>query len=325
MTKISFFFRNPKVGISIGKVFNTITKYFPNSNNVIVPSPRSLPGSLLHNLLYIFRHRNKYGINHITGDIHYAVYALMGCKTVLTIHDMVLMENKKGLSRYIKGLIWYKWPVKFATYTTFISKHTKEEFEKYYGSELRNSKVIYNPVDDIYKVSKKPFNQERPVVLHVGTRENKNLTRVIEALNGIPCELRIIGKSTKDYLSCLKRNNIDFVFRENISEEELEKEYSNSDVISFPSTYEGFGMPIIEGQSEGKVVVTSDLAPMNEIANGSAILVDPYSVNSIRDGFITAIFDEDTRNRKIQLGLDNVKRFNSKTIASQYRELYNCI
>lgn len=325
MSDITFIFRNPKVGISIGKVFQTVMQKFPHANSIVVPSSRSLPLSVLKNILYVYRHRNRNGINHITGDIHYAVFALKGCKSIITIHDMILMENKKGISKLIKGWFWYRLPVKFASYVTFISKHTKEEFEKFYGKKLPNSSVVYNPVDEIYKPSKKTFNKSKPVVLHIGTRSNKNLFRVIKALKGISCKLVIIGASSKVYIDELKFNGIDYEFKSNLSEEELESEYNNSDIISFPSTYEGFGMPIIEGQAEGKIVVTSDMPPMNEIAGKGAILVDPYEVKSIRSGFLKAIEDDKLRESHIKEGFYNVKKFNVYKIASEYQHIYNII
>ena len=83
--------------------------------------------------------------------------------------------------------------------------------------------------------------------------------------------------------------------------------------------YEGFGMPIIEGQSIGRVVVTSNLSPMKEVAGNSAILVNPYDIESMKQGYLKAIKEHDYY---IKLGKINVKRFNLEEITKQYYQLY---
>ena len=88
----------------------------------------------------------------------------------------------------------------------------------------------------------------------------------------------------KDIEDMLRFYSIRYVYKCDLSNQEILDEYMNCDIVSFPSLYEGFGMPIIEGQAVGRVVFTSDLEPMKEIAGDAALLVDPYSIESIRNG-----------------------------------------
>ena len=107
-----------------------------------------------------------------------------------------------------------------------------------------------------------------------------------------------------------------------LTDEQMADEYRRADMVSFASLAEGFGMPIIEGQATGRVVVTSALPPMNEVAGGGAVLVDPLSVESIRHGFLAAMRDAELRRRLIAIGRANVERFSAETIAAQYVALY---
>ena len=113
-------------------------------------------------------------------------------------------------------------------------------------------------------------------------------------------------------------NNIEYSTCYNISDEELLEEYRNCDIVNFPSLYEGFGMPIIEGQATGRVVVTSNLSPMKDVAGGASILVNPRDVLSIRKGYIEAINNGD---KYVEKGLENVKRFSVSSITIQYFNL----
>ncbi|HQU94198.1 MAG TPA: hypothetical protein PLK77_18010, partial [Pyrinomonadaceae bacterium] len=73
------------------------------------------------------------------------------------------------------------------------------------------------------------------------------------------------------------------------------------------------------------LVVTSDRSPMKEIAGGGAILVDPASVDSIREGISAGITDNELRASTINRGRVNILRFEKSEIARQYLALYNDI
>ena len=78
-------------------------------------------------------------------------------------------------------------------------------------------------------------------------------------------------------------------------------------------------MPIIEGQALGKAVVTSNISPMKEIANDTCVLVDPFSVDSIKNGIIEAI---NNHSKYEELGKINVKRFSLDRKVEEYYNLY---
>jgi hypothetical protein len=61
---------------------------------------------------------------------------------------------------------------------------------------------------------------------------------------------------------------------------------------------------------------------MPEVAGDAACLVDPFSVESIRNGISRIINDDDYRNMLVKRGFENIKRFDPNTIALQYCELY---
>lgn len=325
---VTYFFRNKRAGFSIQRVFAPIVRYneTPASGTVAMPCFRADPLSILKNLLFTFRHRNKEGINHVTGDCHYILMALKGTKTVLTVHDLVTIHNARNpLKRAIMSLFWFKWPLKIADKVTCISNATRQDLLRHFKIAPEKVVVVYNPVDSAFQPFPKAFNKTCPVILHVGTGWNKNLDRVAEALDGIHCKLIVVGKISPENKAVIEQHKIVYENRLNLSDEEMTEAYRECDIVSFPSLFEGFGMPIIEGGATGRAVLTSDRAPMNEIADGSCSLVDPTSVESIRNGFIRLLTDDAFRESCIRRGLENAERFKIDRIANEYNKIYSSL
>ncbi|CAZ95178.1 glycosyltransferase family 4 protein [Zobellia galactanivorans] len=325
--KINYFFRHPNVGHSIHRVFRTIIGEIKKTKDVTmyeVPSEGSMPADVVKNLWFTYSKREKKAIHHVTGHIHDVLLALIGVKTVLTVHDLVFLDNVKNpFKRLYKWLFWLYFPVKIADVVVCISNQTKQNIlQKIKTDKLR---VIYNAIDPIFVPVAKPFNQEKPIILHIGTGWNKNLDRTIEALSGISCHLRIIGKLKVSQVALLEKYKTDYSNQCNLTDEEIRDEYKSCDIVNFPSMYEGFGMPVIEGQMTGRVVITSNIEPLIEVAADAAVLVNPEDVSSIRDAYETVISNESYRINLIEKGLRNAERFSVEYIAQQYLELYKTL
>lgn len=324
MIRVLYIYRNPQMGFSIGKVFRPIEeemKKYCEVESVSLPADNYKPLGIYKNVCFLKRHLKgkKFDIIHITGTEHYLLPFLKKHNTIITVHDLGFLTYLKlsPIRRIWKKKLWIN-TLKDAHKVTFISNKSLQEMESFTGYDTRYS-VIYNPVDKAFQYREKKPNLECPTILHIGTSYRKNLRNSIVALKGFNCKLRIIGCLTDSQKSLLKDSGINYSNTYNLTDQEIMEEYRKCDIVSFVSLYEGFGMPIIEGQSIGRVVVTSDIPPMSEVAANSAVLVDPYDTNSIRGGYETAL---DKYEYYKKLGLKNVKRFNLEDITRQYLSLY---
>lgn len=266
--------------------------------------------------------RQSSSINHITGEVHFLNIFMRKKTVILTILDCGMVHRKKGLARLFVKKLYLDIPIKRAAYTTCISEETKQEVVKYTQCDPKSLIVIPVAVDDIYKPFYKDFNGQLPNILHIGLGPNKNVFRLIEALQGIPCILTIIGKLETSHIIALEKYGVKFLNFYNLSQDEIYQKYKECDILAYISTFEGFGMPIIEANCVERVVITSNISSMPEVAGNAACLVDPYNIEDIRNNIIRLINDETYRNSLILNGRENKLRFDGGRIAGMYYDLY---
>lgn len=259
---------------------------------------------------------------HITGDVHYAVFAFPRNKTVLTIHDSGFVHQSNPFKRWFIRRIFLKWPVRYAAAVTTISEASKADIIRYTGCRPEKVVVIPNPIVSQIPVSEKGFHTQKPVILFIGSTPNKNLPRVIEALQGINCHLDVVGLIPPEQEAGLRAAAISFSAVSGISEAALVEKYRTCDLLLFPSLFEGFGLPILEAQQAGKPVITSARQPMQEVAGKGSCLVDPEDVAAIRAAVLRIIADEPYRQEIVRQGLLNLNRFAPASVSAQYLSLY---
>ena len=168
----------------------------------------------------------------------------------------------------------------------------------------------------------KTFSKNKPRILQVGTSSYKNIERVIQALNEIPCIFVLIGNLTDEQKKLLSENNVEYENYFNLDEMKLFEEYKKADMVTFISIGEGFGLPIIEAQAAGRPLITSNISPLKDIAGDGAYLVDPNNVKEIRNSIKKVIDDDNLRNKLIERGLKNVQRYSPINVTEKYFNIY---
>jgi glycosyltransferase involved in cell wall biosynthesis len=322
--KVCYLYRKKHpVFFSIEKVFSQIAAVLKDQvqiDEVQMPHAKLSLYNIWQNLKAA--RRQQADIYHITGDIHYLALALPTRKTILTIHDCVFMYQTRGAKRWVLKKLFLTWPVRRSRLITTISERTKQDIIQFTGCSPDKVVVIPNPLDNAFTYVERTFNTACPTILFIGSTPNKNLARCIEALKGIACLLDIIGVIPDEEQRQLEKNQIQYRSVSGISSEELATKYKEADLLLFPSTFEGFGLPVIEAQQTGRAVITSNISPMSNVAGEGACLVDPYNVDSIRAGVERVIADDDYRKGIIEKGLTNVVQFDPQKIAGQYLSQY---
>ena len=325
--QITHYLRRPLPGAySIERLYEDVRAAMPNDCDARVWTCRHPSTGLWPRLRDAWAARKAQGdVNHVTGDTHYLTYFLDRRRTVLTVHDLVSLGRLRGAKRWLFWLLWYWLPVRRSQAIITISEATRAALLASVKCDPAKVVVIHNPVSAEFQPVPAAFNAAHPRILHIGTTPNKNLERVAQALAGIDCTLVVIGRLSPEQTAMLARHGIACESHCNLSRAELLDQYVRADLLLFASTYEGFGLPIIEAQAVGRPVISSELCSMPEVAGGAACLVDPYDVPAIRQGVLRVIGDQSYRDDLVARGLVNVERFRAATVAARYAQLYRAI
>jgi glycosyltransferase involved in cell wall biosynthesis len=259
---------------------------------------------------------------HVTGDVHFLTLLLPRRRTVLTIHDCEILDRNRGVKRFLLWLFWFRLPAWCAARITTVSAESRRRFLAWVGVDPSRVEVIENPLPRTLTRAVRSCNRERPCILLFGSAPHKNIDRTVAALAGLPVRIVIVGRIDDTRLRTLRRHEVPIDARHNLSDDELESVYRESDILVFTSLAEGFGLPILEAQAVGRPVVTSDRSPMREVAGEAALLVDPENSAAIRAAVARLMGDPALCARLVEAGFANAARYTPQTAAAAYAALY---
>lgn len=236
---------------------------------------------------------------------------------VLTIFDLTFFKNPKSMSYFdlFKEYLLTPKSIKQADIIIVPSQSTKKDLIEFDNTTKKKIKVI--KLGNCFKKVKIKKNNNhfsnlyKPYLLFVGSvSPRKNLENFISSFSKLPDYLQnnynvvIIGNVN------YKKNNLKNLIREKKIEnsvfligktpdEELKFFYKNAEYLIFPSIREGFGLPIVEAQSFGTPVITSNISSMPEIAGKQSIFFNPHSIINMTKVLKSTLKNKFIRKKKI--------------------------
>lgn len=273
---------------------------------------------------------------------------LHSTKSIAIVRDLgeCYLRNKYDYFRmFYRTNLMLPLTAKYADKIVAISNSTKKDIIRFCGTNPNKIKVIYHGRDENfyrrdYKGSFARLNGKYSLpkgkyLLHVGRLDpiGKNLLNLIKAFKilkvrkGIEHKLLLIGarwRCSRLIYELVENLNLrsEVIFIGYVNREDLPYFYSISDVLVFPSLFEGFGHPIIEAMSCECPVACSNISALPEIAGESALFFDPYVIDDIAEKVYLLLTDDSLRQEFILKGKENIKRFSWEKNAQEYLKLF---
>jgi glycosyltransferase involved in cell wall biosynthesis len=227
------------------------------------------------------------------------------CKQLPVIHDINFEHYPKDLSFLVRNYLRHYFPkfAKKAARIATVSQFSKNDIVQTYSIDPAKIDVIYNgcnesfkPVNDQIRLqAKQKFASGADYFLFVGAlHPRKNISRLFKAFDAFkskqsnPVKLVIVGEKYY-WTSEIKHTYInmkfkdDVIFTGHLSMDDLKIVVASALALTYVPYFEGFGIPILEAMNCDVPVITSNVTSMPEVAGDAALLIDPFSIESMSD------------------------------------------
>jgi len=248
---------------------------------------------------------------------------------VLTIHDMVYFDHPETLNRLFAAWFRFLLPklVRRVRKIVTVSQFVKERIIARTKVDPQKIVVIPNGVSASFR-PEAIGDRDRAIaqlriptnryVLALGSIEpRKNLGRLLRAWsrihNALPTDVWLVIAGAKGNPRIFRNDFVHVAprvwFSGHVPDEILPALCAGALVMTYPSIYEGFGLPPLEAMASGVPVVVGDCPALRELVADAGIFVDPYDENKIAEGLIAAIEDSNIRTQLRLKGLNRARQF----------------
>ncbi|WP_299063158.1 glycosyltransferase family 1 protein [uncultured Polaribacter sp.] len=297
----------------------------------------------LKNILFSLKHKPQ-----ISHSLHTPFLEIIGSKKIATIHDLAVhlpeFADYNFSSEYFKKKRFklFKNFAKNADAIISVSENTKKDFLNFFDYPPEKIHVIhlapvFKPKVNVHiendTILESYLIKKHHYYLSVGGISlRKNSYNLLKGFHlskkHLQNKLVFAGKISLDEKSKLDKyienNNLkdQIIFTNYITDDHLSILYKNAKAFLFPTYYEGFGIPIIEAMSYRLPVLTSITGSAPEIANNNAILVNPFSEESIAKGIVELDSIDDLQLEKAK---NYASTFTWAKVAKETIKVYNSL
>ena len=304
-------------------------------------------GKILSESWFLIRSRGQFDIIHYPQEANYPLFWLSDARIVLSVLSHIEGWKEFGLPiryRMVKATLGYfGWRISaiICGSASSVKKSLMRNFS------IPESKIFHTSlgVDDVFfkapvhmsakEHMARTYSFKTPYILAPARQDiQKNVPRIVEAFARAKKEMNLphalyfgsTHRSDEDgrVQDVIRKYRLEsvaqrFPFIENVDMPAL---YAGADVTVFPSLHEGFGLPILESMAVGTPVITSNVYSMPEVAGGAALLVNPKSVDEIKDALVKLLTNQELATELREKGKKNAQLFSWEKMGRETAEVY---
>lgn len=264
--------------------------------------------------------------------------------SILTVHDLAIYKNPSWFpSQIFSTKLLVPKSLRGADKIIAVSESTKKDLKNLFNVPAKKISVIYEgtTIDKIKVKNKKidslgRFNIWPKYILYVGTlMPRKNILTLVRAYKKMITwepglsEYQLVLAGAKGYkhevifdeIKTLKLNK-QVKYLGYVTHNQKIELMKKAVCFAFPSSYEGFGLPVVEAMALGTPVVTSNISSLPEVAGKAALLVDPEQEEEIGKALKKILLDKKLQARLIKAGLVQAKQFQWENCAKETIKVY---
>lgn len=272
---------------------------------------------------------------------HLPLIRAPGCPTIVTIHDAQPVRSKpSAVKRRLQSRL-LRDALRRADHVVTVSGEMRREL---LSIEPRaRVSTIYNGIDpeplascDATTSIQARFGLPKRYLLAVGHLEpRKNHVRLLDALSilrrdGRDIGLVIVGNDSGErgaISTAIRGSGIDddVMLLEGVSDADLCAIYQASELVVFPSTYEGFGIPVLEAMAARRPLVCSDLPVFRELTQGQAAYFPPLDTIAMAAQIASVLDSPERQSAIVSYGEARVRDFSFSKLASEVERLHDSL
>jgi len=204
-----------------------------------------------------------------------------------------------------------------------VSEATRSDLLRFYSIPKERIAVVHHGVEPAF--SRLDRSHTESYLLCVSTlHPHKNLPRLIRAYGRKKRDFRLILAGLRGFhAEAIERLIEDLKLQDSVRitgwvpREELYSLYARARAFVYPSTFEGFGMPVLEAMAAGIPVACSDIPPLREVAADAALFFDPLNEDDIASGIERVMSDASLQERLTTAGRERARPFTWVRCAEQ--------
>lgn len=346
LKNLSEFYPENKYFLYSPKVKNTPeTSFFFNDKLYTTYTPKSIVKSYWRSFSIVKQlQKDKIELYHgLSNELPVNIHK-SNIKSIVTIHDLIFKHYPNTYPAFDRKIydLKFKTSCKNANRIIAISESTKKDIINFYGINPNKIDVVYQCCNPIYYNLQSPqavekiikeYNLPEKYLLFVGSvEERKNLKVIIQAYQFLPENLKlpliVVGKPREknEVVSLIKSNKLEHlvIWKSNLRDNlHLQAFYQKATALIYPSLFEGFGLPVVEGLLSKTPVITSNTSSLPEAGGPNSFYINPTNPKEMANAIEQVLSNPDLRQEMIEKGHQYaIENFSASVVTKNMLDVY---